>query len=98
MAVMTAGVHSSGALRTVVKSVGLFHQQSIHIGAKPNGSIAAGRLMATADNADNTGAGDTAVHLNAPLNQPGSDYCTRAVFFESDLWVCVKVPAPSGHF
>ena len=97
VAIMAAGVHLAGDLRSISYAGGFHDRQCVHVGPQADG-LARGRFAA-ADHADDAGAADARHHLvAAEFPQAVGDDAGGAVDFVEQLRVLVEVMAPGGHF
>ena len=94
MPVMAAGMHAAIVARAVGKAVGLLDWQRVHIGAQAD----AARRAAAAQDADDAGAADAAMHHAAEPRQPLGHQIRGAPLLEAELGMGVDVAAPLGQF
>ena len=95
VAVMAAGVHRAGVLRTVGLRSLFGDAQGVHVGPERNRSVAAAAFQ----RADDARAADALGHLvEAELPQLGGDEGARALLLEAELWMGVQIAPPGGHF
>jgi PPE-repeat protein len=94
VAIMTAGMHATGMLRTMIEGVGLLDRQGIHIGAKANRS---GRGTGLQD-ADNTGFSYTAMHLDAIAFKRLRNTLGSPRLIEAKLGMGMNVTPKGGQF
>src|SRR3546814_15689603 len=94
VAVMAACVHAPGVLRAVGRVPLLVHRQRVHVGAQADAATAAAVAV---QHTDDAGAGNAAMHLDAPRLQFLRHLGGGAVLLELDLRVGVEVSSPLGH-
>src|SRR6516162_1954192 len=92
---MAAAVEAARNGRTPLQ-IGVFlHRQRVHVGAKPD---APGARAFPPEHADNAGAADAAVHLDAPFPEFFGNDAGRTHFLEADLRMSVQVAADGSEF
>ena len=91
--VVSAGVHAPFVARAVRTLRGLVHGQAVHVGAQADRAAAAS--SASLDHADDAGAGQSAMHLDAPVAEPLRDDVGGPVLLEREFGMHVDV-APHG--
>jgi hypothetical protein len=89
VAVVAAGVHAAVVLRAVREVVLLLQRQRVQVGAQADGALA----VAAAQHADDAGAGDAGVHLEAPFAQLVGHDLRGAVLLEAEFRVGMDVAA-----
>ena len=92
---MTAAMKAAGNRRAPAQVGFLLHRQRIHVRAQTNPLRA---VTFAFEQADNTGAAEAAMHLDAPAREFLSDDAGRAMFLEADFRMRVKITADSCQF
>jgi hypothetical protein len=87
-------MHLAGRLRGIVDAVLLVDVQRVHIGAQRDGAAAG---LGTPERADDAGAGQAAMHVEAELLEPFGDEIRRAFFLERGLGMGVNLVPPGGE-
>ena len=89
VAVVAAGVHASGMTGAMAENVELIQRQGVHVGAQADGAIAAAALQP----ADDTGAGQTAVHFQPQALQMRRHDVGGAPLAECQFGMAVEIAA-----
>ena len=95
VAVMAAGVHRAGILRTIALRTLFGDAQGIHVGPERDCPIAAAAFERADDARAAHALGDL---VEAELPQFGGDEGARALLLEPELRMGVQIAPPSGHF
>ena len=91
--VVAARVHLARRLGCVRNARHLLDRQGVHVGAQPD----RGRAVALAQHADDAGAADADMHLDAERFKFLRDDIRGAMLLEAELRMGVKVAAPRGQ-
>jgi hypothetical protein len=90
--IVTAGMHSPLASRTMGKVVLFLQGKGIHVGPKANGTAA----VTFAQDADNAGCRETAIHFQPAFDQFARHHFGSSELVESKFGMRVKV-VPNGR-
>ena len=94
MAVVPAGVHPTGNLAGMRQAGCLLHRQRVHVGAQADRVLA----VAVAQNADDAGLADAAMHLDPPFLQLARDELRGAVLGHAEFRMRVDIAPDVGEF
>jgi hypothetical protein len=90
--VVAAGVHLAGPRRAMREVVGFGKRQRVHVGAQADRGT-----LADAQRADDTGAGEAAVHVDAEAGQALGDEHRGLVLLERRLRMRMQMLPPRRH-
>src|SRR5579883_53310 len=71
----------------------LLHRQRVHIRPEPDRAAAG----ADAQRADDAGAAEPTMDIDAERGEPLRHEIRRALFLEAELGMAMKIPPPCGH-